>query len=69
MKRLGRALWWAGPWLGLAVFVWRQQGLEARLAEWVAKTNETVQAGVEGLAGAAAEYADEGVSGVVSWRE
>lgn len=65
MRRLGLALWWAGPWLGLAAFVWRQQGLEARLAEWVDATNRSVQAAVGRLADVAAQAAGETEAGVV----
>ena len=44
MKQLGRVLWWAGPWIGLAFFAWRQQTLEANLSGWVAKTEQTMRA-------------------------
>jgi hypothetical protein len=56
VKRLGRALWWAGPWLGLGLFIWRQQGLEARLAEWVEATNTAVQSRIGAFEGAAADF-------------
>lgn len=65
MKRLGKAVWWAGPWIGLGVFVWRQQGLEVRLATWVQATNEAVAAGVGRLADVAAEAVSESEAGHV----
>lgn len=42
-SRVARVLWALGPWLGLGLFIWRQQGLEARLAEWVAASNRAIQ--------------------------
>lgn len=65
MRRAGRLLWWAGPWIGLGLFAWRQQGLEARLAEWVDATNKVVQSGIDRLAAAAAEHVAESEQGVV----
>lgn len=58
MKRALRVLWWAGPWVGLAAFVWRQQGLEARLAAWVDVTNKAFQQKLGVLADVAAEEFD-----------
>jgi hypothetical protein len=59
VKRIGRALWWAGPWVGLGLFIWRQQGFEARLAEWVQATDDAVAAGIGRLADVAMEHAAE----------
>lgn len=53
MKQLGRLVWWLGPWLGMAFFAWRQQGLESELAAWVGATNKTIQARITELTNAA----------------
>lgn len=65
MRRVGRALWWLGPWIGLAAFVWRQQGLEARLAAWVEATNQAVSDGIGRLTDVTAQYMAEGEHGRV----
>lgn len=65
MRTAGKVLWWAGPWIGLAFFAWRQQGLEARLASWVGATNDAIAAGLGKLTDAAAEAAGETEAGRV----
>jgi hypothetical protein len=55
----GRWVWALLPYVGLAFFVWRQQGLEARLAEWVATANASIQKGLDGLAAASADAFDD----------
>lgn len=59
MKQIGKAALWLGPWAGLAFFAWRQQTLEATLAEWVDATNQAMQAGIAKLADVAADAAGE----------
>lgn len=58
MRRVGRALWWAGPYIGLGFFVWRQQSLEATLSTWLQAANEAIQTGVGRLTDAATDAAD-----------
>jgi hypothetical protein len=41
------------------LFIWRQQGFEARLAEWVQATDDAVAAGIGRLADVAMEHAAE----------
>jgi coproporphyrinogen III oxidase-like Fe-S oxidoreductase len=68
VKQIGKAAWWAGPWLGLAFFAWRQAGLEARLSVWVQATNDAVTAGIGRLADAATEAVGESEVGRVNDR-
>lgn len=65
MRRIGRVLWQVGPWLGMAAFAWRQQGLEARLTDWVQATNEAVQEHLGRLADVTARHVSEDIDGIV----
>jgi hypothetical protein len=63
--RLLRVLGWAGPWIGLAFFAWRQQTLEANLTEWVAKVTRLVELNLGRIADVAEEERTESQHGVV----
>jgi hypothetical protein len=65
-RKLLIGLWWAGPWLGLAFFAWRQQTLEANLSAWVDKTTRLMEFGVGRVADAVEADAAESVHGIVS---
>jgi hypothetical protein len=65
VKQIGKALWWAGPWIGLGAFIWRQQGLEARLSSWLEAANQMLVAATGRLTDVAAEAAGESEQGRV----
>jgi hypothetical protein len=65
VKRALRVAWFAGPWVGLALFAWRQQSLEASLSEWVSEAHRNLRVAIDGLAAAAGESIERAESGVV----
>jgi hypothetical protein len=65
MRRLARVLWWAGPWVGLVLFAWRQQTLEAMLSDWVSEAHRNLQVAIDRLAAAAGDAIEQSEMGVV----